>query len=195
MKPRIKGGRYEFMDVYQECPVLSGPGFKLTRTCRSDASDLLLCYSDDRSAPRFNSDNCHGDDFRYHTIERMLQAIDFWEFSYKNRYFVRWSIRRHGEDPAIGTVEMFRRTADDDYNGVGVLRVDLRSADERPEVLDELLQLACREFFAMFSVSRILIKAPIFADTRRRAVLRAGGMPCQSPFIGYSDYFFFSEDE
>ena len=76
------------MDVYETCPILKSKHFTLRLVERGDAPALLKVYSDEKAVPLFNSDNCHGDDFHYTTLERMLQAVDFWLDSYKHRYFV-----------------------------------------------------------------------------------------------------------
>ena len=73
-------------DPYQKFPVFGNERFLLRKIEESDAKDLLQIYSDEKSVPFFNSDNCNGDDFHYSTIKRMKEAIDFWEYSYKNRY-------------------------------------------------------------------------------------------------------------
>lgn len=72
------------MSVYEECPILENDLFLLRMVEKNDIEDLLKVYSDIKSVPIFNSDNCHGDDFHYQTIERMSQAVDFWLNSYKN---------------------------------------------------------------------------------------------------------------
>lgn len=38
------------------------------------------------------SDNCNGEDFYYQAMERILEAIRFWGWSYDNEWFVRWSL-------------------------------------------------------------------------------------------------------
>lgn len=72
--------------------LMENENFILRKTIKEDAAGLLKVYSDEKFVPLFNSDNCHGDDFNYTTIERMNQAIDFWEMSYSKGYFVRWTI-------------------------------------------------------------------------------------------------------
>ena len=109
-------------DVYTECPILENDVITLRRTNMEDAEELLKCYSDEKAVPLFNSDNCHGDNFFYPTIEKMNQAIEFWEFSYKNKYFVRWTIILNSTNEKIGTIEMFNRDGEN-----GVLRIDLQS--------------------------------------------------------------------
>lgn len=80
-------------DVYAEIPILENDNFLLRRIDdKADAEDLLKVYSDEKSVPFFNSDNCNGDTFFYKTIEEMKKAIDFWRFAYEHKYFVRWAI-------------------------------------------------------------------------------------------------------
>ena len=64
--------------VYDEVPVFENEDFILRFVTIDDAKDLLEVYSDKNARPFFNSDNCHGDNFYYQTIERMNDAINFW---------------------------------------------------------------------------------------------------------------------
>lgn len=66
-------------DVYKECPKYKNKLITLIKTSEDDLEELLKCYSDEKAVPLFNSDNCHGDNFNYETIEKMRQAIDFLE--------------------------------------------------------------------------------------------------------------------
>ena len=59
------------MNIYEECPVLENDLFLLRMVEENDVKDLLKVYSDIKAVPLFNSDNCHGDNFYYETIERM----------------------------------------------------------------------------------------------------------------------------
>ena len=79
-------------NVYEEVPVFENNDYLLRFVTAEDANDLLKVYSDKNALPFFNSDNCHGDNFYYSTIERMNEAIQFWLYSYKEKYFVRWAI-------------------------------------------------------------------------------------------------------
>ena len=78
--------------VYEEVPVFENDDYLLRFVTVDDAKDLLKVYGDKNALPFFNSDNCHGDNFYYSTIERMNEAIQFWLYSYKEKYFVRWAI-------------------------------------------------------------------------------------------------------
>lgn len=97
--------------VYQNCPEYENENFKLRFVMKSDSSDLLEVYSDKNALPLFNSDNCHGDNFYYSTMEKMDAAIDFWHDSYKEKWFVRWAIIDKTLSKAIGTIELFHRIA------------------------------------------------------------------------------------
>ena len=67
--------------IYEEIPVLENDDYLLRFVTADDANDLLKVYSDKNALPFFNSDNCHGDNFYYSTIERMNEAIQFWLYS------------------------------------------------------------------------------------------------------------------
>ena len=99
-------------DVYEFCPQFENEKYLLRLIEEKDLEDLHKVYSDKKAVPFFNGDNCHGDDFYYETIERMKQAVDFWIFSYKERYFVRWTIFDKSTNQAIGTIELFHRDSE-----------------------------------------------------------------------------------
>ena len=63
------------MNIYQSCPEVRGERFCLRFVTQEDCEDLLKVYSDVKSVPLFNGDNCNGDDFHYTTLERMRQAM------------------------------------------------------------------------------------------------------------------------
>lgn len=100
------------IDVYEKCPVFENEKYFLRMVTDEDADDLIKVYSDIQAVPLFNSYNCHGDNFHYETIEHMKQTMDFWNFSYKNRYFVRWDIIEKSVRKAVGTIELFNRKQD-----------------------------------------------------------------------------------
>ena len=95
--------------VYEECPTFESEKWLLRFVEKSDSDDLLQVYSDKNALPFFNSDNCDGDNFYYHTKELMNKAIDFWLYSYKEKWFVRWAIIEKSTGKAIGTIELFKR--------------------------------------------------------------------------------------
>jgi ribosomal-protein-alanine N-acetyltransferase len=176
-------------DVYCICPTYQGNKITLRQTILEDADDLLKCYSDEKAVPFFNSDNCHGDDFYYKTIERMKQAIEFWDFSYGKKDFVRWTIIENYSRIIIGTVEMFHRIAEDEFNHFGVLRIDLRSKYEHKEYINDILEIANKHFYTDFNVENILTKAIPAAYERISVLQDKGYEPLNRKFMIYNDYF------
>lgn len=176
-------------DVYRSCPVYQGKKIILRKTVMNDADSLLKCYSDEKAVPLFNSDNCHGDNFYYRTIERMKQAIEFWEFSYQNRHFVRWTIVEKNERTIIGTVEMFHRIAEDEFNHYGVLRIDLQSKYEKKEYFSDILEIVDKHFYSAFNVENILTKANQSAVQRIESLHCKGYRPLNKRLMIYDDYF------
>lgn len=67
------------MKIYDEFPTSESDDFLLRPVEKEDSTDLLAVYSDKNALPFFNSDNCDGDIFYYPTIERMNDAILFWQ--------------------------------------------------------------------------------------------------------------------
>lgn len=180
------------MNPHVSCPRFQGETFMLRLVTMEDAPALLRVYSDEAAWPLFNSDNCHGDLFRYTTVERMREAIAFWLASYREGWFVRWAVVAEGA--AVGTVEMFRRRAEDAYDGRGILRVDLGSAWERPECIREIVELLLPHAQAMFGCAQIATKVPPAALARQEALRALGFIPCGEALIGhdgtrYGDYW------
>jgi [ribosomal protein S5]-alanine N-acetyltransferase len=175
--------------IYEKCPSYINELISLRQTNEGDAIELMDCYSDDKAVPLFNSDNCNGDNFHYKTVERMKQAIEFWNFSYKRKYFVRWTIIFNETNEKIGTIEMFHRNADDEFNHYGVLRIDLKSKYEARSVINEILDIAEERFFELFDVHAILTKAIPLASERIEALLQKGYQPLNKKLLVYDDYF------
>lgn len=182
------------MDVYKNFPVLESENFIIREVRISDAYDLLQIYSDEKAVPFFNGDNCRGDNFHYTTKERMLEAIKFWQFSYDNGYFVRWSIVDKRIDAAVGTIELFHR--DDTspiYDNCGLLRLDLRSDYEKESVIKELLTLLIKPVYDLFG-DKIVTKVKSFATERLNAVKNLGFILPEQALKGqngeeFNDYF------
>lgn len=65
------------VDVYENCPIYENEYYMLRMTNKEDKADLLKVYSDEKSVPFFNSDNCGGDDFYYTTEKRMNKRLNF----------------------------------------------------------------------------------------------------------------------
>ena len=171
--------------LYKNFPRIDDLHYTLRYTCEDDCADLLKVYSDEKAVPLFNSDNCNGDDFHYTTMERMKQALDFWQFSYENRYFVRWTIIDKYADEAIGTVELCGEKQR------GILRLDLRSDYEKKAVILDLLWL-CDVLFDYFD--KVVTKAIPQATERISALTEFGFLPYSEKVIGhdgteYGDYY------
>ena len=98
----------------------------------------------------------------------MKQAIEFWNYSYINRYFVRWTIITNSTNEIIGTIEMFHRIAEDDFNHYGVLRIDLNSDYENQKYIDAILGIVNESFYSLFNVKSILTKA--FPTAKERLI-------------------------
>lgn len=176
-------------DIYEECPIYKKKLITIRQTNMDDAQELIKCYSDEKAVPFFNSDNCDGDDFHYTTIERMKQAIEFWKFSYKNKYFVRWTVILNDTNEKIGTIEMFHRVADDEFNHCGLLRIDLQSKYETQTVIDEILEIVDENFYNVFDVNAILTKAITDATERITSLTQKMYKPINGKFITYDNYF------
>lgn len=181
-------------DVYEECPIYKKQLITLRQTKHEDTNDLLECYSDESSVKFINADNCHGDDFHYTTLERMKQAIDFWEFSYKNRYFVRWTVILNTTQERVGTIEMFHREAEDEFNHYGLLRIDLKSNYEKQDLIEEILEIVNENFYKAFEVKSILTKAIPEASERINALTQRGYKAINRKVMIYDDYFVREED-
>lgn len=176
-------------DIYEECPMYETKIITLRQTNMEDAEGLLTVYSDEKAVPFFNSDNCNGDDFHYTTIERMKQAIEFWNLSYKNRHFVRWTVIFNETNKIIGTVEMFRRVAGDEFNHYGVLRIDLQSNFEVKSVINAILEIVNENFYEDFEVQIIVTKAIPAAVKRISSLTQNGFRPINRKFMIYDNYF------
>lgn len=176
-------------DIYKQCPIYTNGIITLRQTILDDAEELLKCYSDEKAVSFFNFDNCNGDDFHYTSMERMKQAIDFWDYSYKNKYFVRWTVILKDTQEKIGTIEMFHRIADDEFNHYGVLRIDLQSNYEKQKYIDDILEIANGNFFNDFNVKFILTKAIPDATERIVSLARKGYSPLNKRFVIYDHYF------
>ncbi len=179
--------------IYEKCPTFRNKMITLRLTNEEDTLELLNCYSDEKAAPLFNSDNCRGDTFYYTTAERMKQTMDFWKFSYETKQFVRMTILLNNTDEIIGTVEMFNRGVAPYYGVHGVLRLDVMSKYEEENVLNAILQLANEHFYKEFGVEWIVTKAIDSAAKRRDVLTRLGYIPMKD--FALKDYYGRIEDE
>lgn len=184
------------MNVYENCPSFENDGFILRLAIEGDAQDLLKVYSDKKAAEFFNGDNCHGDNFYYTTMERMEQAVKFWRQAYENGWFVRWTVIDKISGEAVGTVEDFKRNAQDFFNDCGLLRLDLRSDYEESGKIEEILSLIVKPSFEIFGCAMVATKAVPEAKQRIAALKKLGFMPVTEKLIGfdgeqYGDYYIF----
>lgn len=184
------------MNVYEHCPMLMNECFRLELVSLSHCSDLLKVYSDVKSVPLFNSDNCGGDDFYYSSTARMQEAIEYWLWEYSREGFVRMSIFDIFSNEAIGTIEMFRRIADDYFTDTVLLRLDLRSDYEKREYIESIVSLVIDNCFDMFPCKSIATKAVPLAIERIKALEFLNFNKSNEFLIGhdgkaYSDYYIY----
>ena len=190
---KVENEVHSMRDVYEYCPEFENDKYLLRLISTEDTNDLLKVYSDASAVPFFNGDNCNGDDFYYKTLERMKQAVDFWIFSYNERYFVRWTIIDKTLKRTIGTIELFHREADDDFNHAGVLRLDLGSEFEEAGVIRELLQIIIPPAFDLFDCGEIITKVPLYAIERAKAVSKVGFERTERLLVGTMDGYAYKD--
>ncbi len=176
------------MNIYETSPVLENETFKLRLTENEDCDDLLQVCSDKNALPFFNSDNCDGDNFYYATKERMAEALDFWKLSYENRWFARLSIIDKSTSSVIGTIELCLRASEDEFNNMGILRVDVRSDYEKENALYDIVSLVSPHISEMLGSNGIITKVPIYAVERIRAIQKAGFAKSEHFLIGKTGY-------
>ena len=176
------------MNIYETCPILENEKFLLRLVKSEDCDDLLRVYSDKNALPFFNSDNCDGDNFYYTTKERMKEALDFWDLSYKNGWFVRLSIIDKTVLDVIGTIEICLRVSEDEFNNMGILRVDVRSDYEKEEILYDIVTLITPHFSEMLGCDGVITKAPIYGVERIKAIQKAGFIKSDNLLIGKTGY-------
>lgn len=148
---------------------IEGENYLVRKLEVRDTSDLLNVYSDEKAVPLFNSDNCNGDDFHYMSLERMQQAVEFWLWSYTNKYFVRFSIIDKRIQKVIGTIELFHRDSKDYFNRCGLLRLDLKSD------------------YDLFDCDMVATKIPTFAGERKEAAVQNGFFATDKALVGGDD--------
>lgn len=176
------------MNIYESCPVFEGENFLIRLFRKEDCDDLLKVYSDKNALPFFNSDNCDGDNFYYATKQRMEEALNFWEESYKNGWFARLSIVEKSSQCAIGTVELCKRVSDDAFNNMGILRIDVRSDFEKQNVLYEIFSLVAPKLDGLLGCNGVITKAPIYAVERIPAIQKAGFSKSEHLLVAKNGY-------
>ncbi len=176
------------MNIYEKCPEFESKKFLIRLFQKEDCNDLLKVYSDKNALPFFNSDNCDGDNFYYTTKERMEEAISFWHMAYENGWFVRLSIVDKTVSSVIGTIELCLRVSEDEFNHMGILRVDVRSDYEQEDMLYDIFLLIMPKFEEMLGCKGVLTKAPIYAIERIKAIQKAGFTKSEHLLIGKTGY-------
>ena len=178
------------VNPYKECPIYETKHFIFRLVEVEDAEDLLRCYSDPKSIPIFNSDNCTNS-FVYNSIEEMRDAINFWIREYKKEYYVRFCIRDKMLDKGIGTIEIFAK--EDNYSNfgkVGIFRLDLESSYEQAEYLEEILDIIDTKFCSDFGIESIMTKAVPLAKSRIILLKDNSYFKLEDTnIISYSDYY------
>lgn len=182
------------MNIYKNCPILQNNDFILRLVDNGDAEDLLKVYSDVAAVPFFNSDNCHGDDFHYTTIERMQEALDFWKQAYEKGWFVRLAVVDKLSGEVVGTIEEFRRDENDYFTNCGLIRLDLRSDFEKQSQIESIMSLIAEPSFELFGCNMLATKAKSSATERIKALLSLGFCKSNEPLVGfdgtkYYDYY------
>ena len=180
-------------NVYESCPVFENEKYLLRLSSYEDTKDLVDVYGDKNALPFFNSDNCHGDNFYYPDEESMTKAIEFWLKSYNSKWFVRWTIYDKEIQNAIGSIELFHRVADDDFNGVGVLRFDIKSEFETSNKIYEIMGMLIPDAFDLFDCEEIITKVPIYAVERMEAVKKMGFEKTDRLLIGTMDGYAYKD--
>lgn len=124
----------------------------------------------------------------------MEEALNFWEQSYADGWFVRFSVIDKSSGAAAGTVELFKRSSSDNFNGVGVLRLDLGSTYEDEETIYCILSLTVPPAYELFGCESIITKGFPEACDRIRALEKYGFVKSEDKLTGedgteYSDYY------
>ncbi len=181
-------------DVYKECPRFENDEYLLRYVSLDDSSDLLKVYSDKKAVALFNSDNCGGDIFNYTTEEKMKEVIGYWHWEYEREGFVRWSVIDKVKNDVIGTIELFKRNADDYFTNCGLLRLDLRSDYERTDIITSILSLIIDAVYELFGCDKIATKAVKKTSERIEALKELGFLLSDEKLIGhngeiFSDYY------
>lgn len=176
------------MSIYESCPELESNDFLIRPVQSGDCDDLLMVYSDKNALPFFNSDNCDGDNFYYATEERMRQAMDFWKLSYENGWFARLSIVDKQASRVVGTIELCLRVSQDEFDHMGILRIDVGSGYEREDALYDICALIVPRISEMLGCNGVITKAPIYAVERQKAIERAGFTRSEHFLVGKTGY-------
>ncbi len=172
------------MSVFDYCPAFENNELLIILIDMDDLAGLYKVYSDEDAVPFFNSDNCHGDDFYYPTLEQMKKALKFWVDSYRKKYFVRLTIISKENLEVIGTLEAFHRDSNDAYNNTCLVRLDLRSDYEEASYVKDIFELIEIPFLNLFNTTTIVTKIPVYANERHEALTSIGYLASDKPLVG-----------
>lgn len=84
---------------------------------------------------------------------------------------------------------MLHRIAEDDFNYVGVLRLDVRSDYEKSVVINELLAIIIPPAYDLFDCREIISKVPVYAIERIDAFSKFGFEKSDSLLEGTMDHY------
>ncbi len=126
--------------IFEVCPIFESARFQLRLVSLEDSWDLLECYSDQKSAELFNSDNCTSD-FNFSNIKEMHDSISLWLKEYNEKKYIRFSIFDFLTHKVIGTTEI------------------LKSEFEKNQYLNELFQLIDNNFKDIFNYNSLITKS------------------------------------
>ena len=118
----------------------------------------------------------------------MSEVIDFWNMAYKNGWFVRLCIIDKSIENVIGTVELCKRVSEDEFNNMGILRVDVRSDYEQELVLYDIFSLISPKTASLMGCKGVITKAPIYAVERIKAIKKVGFVQSENFLIGKTGY-------
>lgn len=162
-------------DPYRECPTLETEHFTLRLIREEDAEDLHACYGDPQARRLLNDDNCPPFEF---SAERLPELVRGWLVrDYALGNYIRFSIVDTQTKKAVGTMEVYDRKVQQTQRTTGILRVDIASAYERAELLEEIIAASCRIFFDNFHSEVVLTKAIPEAEERIAALRAQGFLP------------------
>ena len=84
---------------------------------------------------------------------------------------------------------MFHRTANVDFNDVGVLRLDVRSDYEKSDVIRELFSLIIPDLYELFDCAEIITKITLYAIERIDAAQKYGFVKSGNLLVGTNDNY------
>jgi RimJ/RimL family protein N-acetyltransferase len=160
---------------YKKCPVFETQTFILRLVSEDDAEDLLSCYADLKAQELFNIDN-FPHNCNFNTADEMLNYIKFWLLEYSQEAYIRFSIIDKSTNKAVGTIEMFGMIGKHKTE-TGILRIDMASKYETKHFFNEILNVCVDNFYNLFNVEFMIIKATDKAVNRIEILNEAGFQP------------------